>query len=689
MPQKPQPKPLPTSTPPSSNIPTKDDVKIPLDSAAGVQTVRESIDEAIADGDKRDVIHIIRKIEKLVQSKQPDFQEKKKDLYTQLQRHLARGKWFVLDALNSTDLEPLFSEQFDFFFTYHWKDILEQIKTILFASVPIDKERDPIKKKLRLALARSQAVIGEQAIRVVEESVAPTVANWLRDWREFTLDKKLDALQIVEYLNKSENVRVLSKEDKEKVEAVLKFDYALSFSSMTAEGTEISGEIGDPISGTFKYFKNGEVVNTGVAIPQESLEFMRYMYGLDKNGKPLTPAQIVRSSVRYQKPVVLSENTKQPAAKEPVPMPEEQKNATIKQDLPQIPPAPVPVLPKKSQQVVQVPRPILSVPQPPKPSSKPEFVAPPKSIPKIETPAPSVKKPVSTGIDYSLIARQVLNVHKLLFPTLDIEKRFMSIVSSYSKGIHTSKTARELLTLPVEEGGVHLPVEQVDSLLKTANELLVQAKKHPSAFHRIAQQKSASNSFTPTLQSMQHQMTLKKKQEQQASEETIAKTGPAPVEDIFANENASSIDITVPRFAKTHTAESMRHQKPPFMTDIVMNNKIAKQQTQPLVMGPIDELHNMNILEFRRLAPVSQEAVKKIVQKMNLLEQESVVKKAEGIDAWYNSPLNQLYLRIGNLSLEKTISVREAIAHMQQNNQETMTEEEFQAIADLNKQIRY
>lgn len=109
----------------------------------------------------------------------------------------------------------------------------------------------------------------------------------------------------------------------------------------------------------------------------------------------------------------------------------------------------------------------------------------------------------------------------------------------------------------------------------------------------------------------------------------------------------------------------------------------------PRVMSPIDELRYLNLVNFRRMSSNPAEAVKKISHKLDLLEEEKYSKRLEGIKAWRQSPINRLYLKIGSLSIEKNRSVEEIIGALRKKGSDHLSVEEFQAIMDLNKTLRY
>jgi len=107
------------------------------------------------------------------------------------------------------------------------------------------------------------------------------------------------------------------------------------------------------------------------------------------------------------------------------------------------------------------------------------------------------------------------------------------------------------------------------------------------------------------------------------------------------------------------------------------------------LVGPIEEIKNFTLNEFRKLGNTPEEAAHVIEEKINILEKDSLIKKVEGIKAWQNTEINKLYLEIGNDSLKKNISVSEVINEKINANLLTLTTNEFEVITDLNKRLRF
>jgi len=105
--------------------------------------------------------------------------------------------------------------------------------------------------------------------------------------------------------------------------------------------------------------------------------------------------------------------------------------------------------------------------------------------------------------------------------------------------------------------------------------------------------------------------------------------------------------------------------------------------------GPIQELQTMNLVAFRRLGRTAQERANKILDKISLLEQDSFTKQAQGIQAWRNSELYRLYLQLGADSMVQGKQIGELLSAYQSEGKEALEIDEFTAISDLNKKIRF
>ncbi|MFA5318579.1 MAG: hypothetical protein WC323_03860 [Patescibacteria group bacterium] len=132
---------------------------------------------------------------------------------------------------------------------------------------------------------------------------------------------------------------------------------------------------------------------------------------------------------------------------------------------------------------------------------------------------------------------------------------------------------------------------------------------------------------------------------------------------------------------------SVRMQRP-----IVVDNQNKPQVNDITIpkklQGPIEELANLDLINFRRLDDDPEKAAKKIKQKISLLEEESYTKRQQGVGAWRQSPVYKIYIAIGNESIKQGISIKDIIKKKEGVGDEVLTPEEFNAILELNRELR-
>jgi len=109
----------------------------------------------------------------------------------------------------------------------------------------------------------------------------------------------------------------------------------------------------------------------------------------------------------------------------------------------------------------------------------------------------------------------------------------------------------------------------------------------------------------------------------------------------------------------------------------------------PKVMGPIEELQFLDLVNFRRLGKTPAETTAKIFTKIKLLEKEGYDKMVAGVRAWRQSPVSRLYLRLGQEAIAKGILLKDAVNARQTANQEYLSLEEIEAIVNLNSKLLF
>jgi hypothetical protein len=107
------------------------------------------------------------------------------------------------------------------------------------------------------------------------------------------------------------------------------------------------------------------------------------------------------------------------------------------------------------------------------------------------------------------------------------------------------------------------------------------------------------------------------------------------------------------------------------------------------LVGPVEELRTLGLLDFRRLSKDPRQAATKVKDKVGLLENEGYDKKIEGIKAWRSSPLSQLYIELTRTAVLKGIPIPELLAQRRAAKEETLTDEELKELIALNAELRF
>jgi len=107
------------------------------------------------------------------------------------------------------------------------------------------------------------------------------------------------------------------------------------------------------------------------------------------------------------------------------------------------------------------------------------------------------------------------------------------------------------------------------------------------------------------------------------------------------------------------------------------------------LVGPVEELGNMTLIDFRRLSAEPQGAIRKIRDKIDLLERDSYTKRVDGIKAWHQSEVSNFYRMLGQKSIADQRTIEDIIGERLEASKPTLSISEFNAIMELNKQLRY
>lgn len=550
--------------------------------------------------------------------------------------------------------------------------------------------RNDFKSRWLKDMHQNGQMLTNNQIVVAGAQVSGTVMNWLKDY-DLAMGTlaPADALKKTQYVFRGANIQKTPEDQREYVQRLVEIYEHLKQDSLSLGGMEQSPLL-LAADDRFKRILDGVMVDVETGLPEAE-----YKKKFGVVTPTATPTSKPTQAAPVRKPVV------RPVTK-PVVVPAPVATPTPK-------PAPAPAVTPKPKRVTRKAPPVETarVAQPAV-MTEVDMQALPPTI--IKRPSPAASSPKQTpqltgnlptgsttpksgelvfsdedekevanirraqkiffkapeGIDYDYVAKKVMAVHKLFFPSYDLERRFGNLVTSYMKGVRDQMEFKDLMTRPENTGGLNLPGDVTDKILLTISE---EAANAPQAKAR---------QFGPAVKS---QLTPSMGQVKKAMAQTYATEGK-----VTATGDMVQTPVRAPGARVTRTAQPAPAVRAPLDT---RKPVMADIKLPPKVMGPVDELANLSVVEFRRLGSTAQAATEKVKAKIDILEAESLLKRSEGIKGWQNSPVNQLYLQVGQEALNTGRQVEDVIQQRTLSQQPVLTKQEFDAIADLNKRLRY
>lgn len=255
------------------------------------------------------------------------------------------------------------------------------------------------------------------------------------------------------------------------------------------------------------------------------------------------------------------------------------------------------------------------------------------------------------GVNFEGFVQHIIQESKIELKDAVLYKRLVSAITSRLRDIRTSIDLKELLTKPKNQGGVELTSEQAD---RVAELTVVKLK----LLHE---------------EDVRKKILLLPKEKKERSHEVPPAVIPSPPP--FRSSSPTSLS----------PEKILAVRRPPVVDD--RRPRMEDIKTPTRVLGPVEEIRNLSLLDFRRLSQMPKEAIEKVQEKVEILGEESYAERSKAIKAWRESEVYQLYLDLGNESMNKGKSVKEIIDARAVEGRVYLTEEEFHAVGDLNKSL--
>ena len=319
-------------------------------------------------------------------------------------------------------------------------------------------------------------------------------------------------------------------------------------------------------------------------------------------------------------------------------------------------------------------------------------------------------------IDADSIVEQIIKETGLELKDDVLKNRFKNIILSFIRDVRSSMETAIVLKRSVKIGGIGLEQEMVDRVMDILQKEDKRNQTNSRSIKKIVNtEKARALIKAPSKELLNIETKIEKVSKPQTVIKEIKKV-PENTEKVSVKKEkvdedieeaikefkpqriiSSPVEVSQKQSPKEIVVEELPKTKPtsPKIISTLGRNLLKPKKTlvegvsnYPKIYGPSDELRSISLIDWRRWG-TSQEAILKIQEKINLLAEDSLVKKAEGIKAWKESEINKLYLEIGEESINKGKSIEETINERQKEGQKTLTEEEFNAVVELNQKLRF
>ncbi len=112
-------------------------------------------------------------------------------------------------------------------------------------------------------------------------------------------------------------------------------------------------------------------------------------------------------------------------------------------------------------------------------------------------------------------------------------------------------------------------------------------------------------------------------------------------------------------------------------------------QSKKRLAGPVEELRYMTLTDFRRLSKDPNQAITKIMDSVELVQDQGYHKKVEAIKAWQASPVNQIYVSLTQRAIFESSPLEELRSSYDADKTKMLTKEELAAVIKLNTELRF
>lgn len=354
-------------------------------------------------------------------------------------------------------------------------------------------------------------------------------------------------------------------------------------------------------------------------------------------------------------------------------------------------------------------------------------------------PAEAIKKPKVTPETF---LREVLSQIGVTFDKPELTNRLEFLLNSYLRGVRTKEQIVSTMGRSVKVGGLEMSETRATEILAAIDEKkgeisfdsapFVEAKSLVTSAPQAASELAPLpiKSATPLPENVQSfkQLMAAERQRQEAERALLAEQDKADLAKRYASltgkvpttthpslesrgDSLASVSLAVSKreeLAKSaakhdETAKAVLRQAAPRPTPVLP--KLSQPSVPPSqagerpqvadvkyiqkLVGPIEELKTMTLVDFHRMGSDPDQVVMKIQDKIDLLKGEAYEKMIQGVKAWKESAVYRLYVAMSGEALRTGKPIETISNEWKAQGKETLTAAEVKAIVRLNTSLRF
>lgn len=280
----------------------------------------------------------------------------------------------------------------------------------------------------------------------------------------------------------------------------------------------------------------------------------------------------------------------------------------------------------------------------------------------------------------TLKVKSIVSSSQIAFTDPALQRRLETIISARLRDVRDESETKEMLLRGEKVGGLGLNVEQTERVLK----LLAVATSEFTAEYSKAEEAKRKEFIKGQLEKEALRRQERERKEREEREKLYARvTGITPT---IKEVKRQELKVNRPETPKTLSFNS-ELSTPVFQ--LLTKPRVEEIKFTPKIKGPVEELGAMVLEELRRMSKDPKMAIEKIKDKLELLGEENFIQKMQGIAAWQGSAVNKAYLDLLKESLARGVAPIAVIEEYAKAAKPTLTKEEFDAIMELNRSLRF